>query len=92
MLPPRFVKIRHYGLNSPAHARTTLEQARLLLAATSTTTAAASVATPRTAQAWLLKLTGVDLTRCPRCGYGPLVRRPLPPATLVPAPAPWNTS
>jgi hypothetical protein len=92
VLPPRYVKIRHYGLCSPAHARTTLEHARALLA---TVTAAAVVAVPRTTQEWLLKLTGVDLTRCPRCGYGPLLLEPLPsPATasITAAEILWNTS
>jgi hypothetical protein len=90
VLPPRYVKIRHYGLCSPAHARTTLEQARALLA---TTTVAAIVAAPRTAQEWLFKLTGIDVGRCPRCGYAPLTRHPLPgPATPTLETAPWNTS
>ena len=31
VLPPRFVKIRHYGLMAPRNAKTKLEKARALL-------------------------------------------------------------
>lgn len=94
VLPPGFVKIRHYGLVSPAHARTSLERARALLAPVVRSDGATA---PRTAADWVLNLTGVDLTRCPHCGFAPLLRRPLPPATTAPAPlaaptVPWNTS
>jgi hypothetical protein len=94
VLPPGFVKIRHYGLASPSHACTSLERARALLAPATTT---ATDALPHTAAEWVLKLTGVDLARCPRCGHAPLLRRPLPtPGTATAAPVlrtlPWNTS
>ena len=35
VLPPRFVKIRHYGLMAPANAKTKLEKARALLSSPS---------------------------------------------------------
>jgi hypothetical protein len=28
---------------------------------------------------WLWQLTGMDITRCPECGQGPLLQLPLPP-------------
>ncbi|HMA13904.1 MAG TPA: IS91 family transposase, partial [Kiloniellaceae bacterium] len=93
VLPPRFVKIRHYGLCSPAHARTTLEHARALLAPDDGV--AASAPLPRTAHDWMLRLTGRDLTRCPGCGYAPLARRPLAAAraaSFTPPQRNWDTS
>jgi hypothetical protein len=27
---------------------------------------------------WMRQRTGIDITQCPHCGYGPLVRQPLP--------------
>lgn len=91
VLPPRFVKIRHYGLHAPANAITKLELARQAIAKvrpkTSTTTtlvAAMMLASgqpePRPLEDWralLLRLTGFDPSRCPRCGIGTLTRTPL---------------
>jgi hypothetical protein len=36
---------------------------------------------------WLWPLTGTEITRCPACGQGPLLRLPLPP--LPPRPPSW---
>ena len=36
---------------------------------------------------WMRQRTGIDLTPCPQCGHGPLVRSPLHPLT-VQAPSP----
>lgn len=85
VLPPRFVKIRHYGLYASANVETRLKQARAL------------VPIPRPAptdgirQNWspadikaldarelLFLLTGVDVNRCPRCKVGTLIQLPLP--------------
>jgi hypothetical protein len=86
VLPPRFVKIRHYGLHAPANATTKLETARRLLAAqrpedmaaiTGRATAELATAAPR--EDWhaiLLRLTGIDPTRCRNCG-GTLHSTPL---------------
>ncbi len=64
VLPHGFAKIRHYGLLAPCHVGDRLERARQLLAP--------GVPKPAVAkQTWvdrLLALTGVDVTRCPRCG------------------------
>jgi hypothetical protein len=80
VLPPRFVKIRHYGLMAPRNAKTKLVQARALLSLKAPgadepqgqelNTAAAT----QTWQEMLLALTGKDLTTCPNCGKGRLIR------------------
>jgi hypothetical protein len=83
-LPPRFVKIRHHGLMSAAHATTRLEIARQLLTAAPEAptagidriTALESAATHRWRDIVEL-LTGVDLGTCPRCGGRNLEREPL---------------
>ena len=80
VLPPRYVKIRHYGLHAPAHATTRLEVARRLLERAEIPTAGTSAddgAAPGH-EDWrdlLQRLTGIDPTRCPRCGG---ILRPAP--------------
>ena len=88
VLPPRFVKIRHYGLHAPANATTRLETARRLLEAerpaapaeTTTPTApkpaAGPAAPPPDWREILQRLTGIDPTRCRYCG-GTLRSTPL---------------
>jgi hypothetical protein len=60
VLPPRFIKVRYYGLLSPAH-RHLLLKARQLLSPTTTKlkSAAVSISTP------------LALLTCPHC-HGPL--------------------
>lgn len=86
VLPPRFVKIRHFGLFAAGHVHTRLAQARALLTsvppAATITTAAATADMPETpavqsAAALLLALTGIDIARCPACHRRTLVRHPL---------------
>jgi hypothetical protein len=74
VLPPRFVKIRHFGLFAPGRAAAAhRDRARGLLAAP-------AVATPHEDWRTLFRrLTGIDLTRCPRCGRGTMIATPLPP-------------
>ena len=87
-MPSGFVKIRHYGLMASSNAKTKLAIARRLIegeAAPSIPEAPANEA----ALGWrelLKQLTGVDVTLCPACGQGPLVRLPL--SSLAAAPAP----
>lgn len=89
VLPPRFVKIRHHGLMSAAHATTRLEVARQRLIATAISAGAQPSACPATTAAphpvatseWhdiIELLTGIDLGACPRCGSRTLRREPLP--------------
>jgi hypothetical protein len=73
VLPARFVKIRHFGLFAPGRAAAAhRERARRLLAAP-------PVADPHEDWRTLLRrLTGLDLTRCPRCPRGTMIATPLP--------------
>jgi hypothetical protein len=91
VLPDGFVKLRHYGLLAPGNVNTRLVTARALLEARASTTAPAQSPTPTENeppldwQALLLRLIGIDVTRCQRCG-GEIVSRPLA------QPAPRDTS
>ena len=90
VLPRRFVKIRHYGLHASANATTKLETARRLLEAEPPEVPCAIVdrtplkpaadrTSPPAAEDWrtlLHRLTGIDPTRCRRCG-GTLRSTPL---------------
>lgn len=83
VLPAGFVKIRHFGLFAARQVPTALAHARRLLAGT------APPSTPRPPSDWrtlLRRLTGVDLTRCPRCPHGTMIRHPLPYGAPVYAP------
>jgi Putative transposase/Transposase zinc-binding domain len=84
VLPPRFVKLRHHGLMSAAHATTRLEVARQRLLAGVENAAVAAATPPSIARAplgWrelVEVLTGIDLGACPCCGSRALERQPLP--------------
>lgn len=82
VLPPGFVKIRHYGLLAPNHVATKLDVARRLLgpAAPERAPVPTAAAVPRDFRDILLALTGIDLHVCKRCGGGPVIRGPLDPA------------
>lgn len=87
VLPPGFVKLRHYGLLAPSNVNGKLVAARALLEAR-LPTAQPSPPKPTLADKplpdWrtlLLRLTGIDPTVCRRCG-GPLVSRPSPKPIL----------
>ena len=92
VLPPGFVKIRHYGLLASSNATTRLEVARRLLEAmqpglgaaiglvAAVLLAANSQAPSELPEDWralLERLTGIDLSRCPSCGLGTLRSHPL---------------
>jgi hypothetical protein len=76
VLPPGFVRIRHYGLLAPKNANTKLEKARRLIELSRPTpdhlpyarTDSPTDPQPLTWQELLLQLTGVDVTVCPNCG------------------------
>ena len=91
VLPSNFVKIRHFGLLAPSNVKTKLQRARDLLGpANPVTQSDTADPAPSSTSAWrdlFLRLTGVDLTRCPVCA-GVLVSRPLPRVTLGPPPMP----
>ena len=82
VLPAGFVKLRHYGLLAPGNVNTKLVAAREVLDATPPalvpTSEPATVATVlETTWAELLRrLTGIDVSRCAKCG-GAIQSRPL---------------
>jgi hypothetical protein len=76
VLPPRFVKIRHYGLHSASQATTRLVVARQRLAPHAAPPP--QVDRDADAAALLARLAGVDLRVCPACHLPALVREPLP--------------
>ncbi|MGD0679096.1 MAG: IS91 family transposase [Polyangiaceae bacterium] len=92
VLPPGFVKIRHYGLMAPSNATTKLEVARALLdrSGKGDAVSAPLLSSAHAGSSWqelLLHLTGIDVRRCPACGALAVVRRPLDdPNTLARAP------
>ena len=86
VLPKGFVKIRHYGLLSPANAKTKLETARTLILQMASADQNAQPLAKHPAgkgihlQNWqelLFHLTGINLKTCPKCKKGTLVRSPL---------------
>ena len=88
VLPRRFVRIRHYGFLANPVRLQTLPRVRQWLA--SPTVAIESNA-PREPERWdalLLRLTGKDVTRCPRCGLGHLLVVEALPALLGPGHSP----
>jgi len=99
VLPPGFVKIRHYGLWAAGHVHTRLCAARGLLATNEPPAQPPSVAEVQeqldddnTWQQRLLRLAGIDVTRCPRCGQGTMVSRPLGEPSAVRPVATADTS
>ena len=77
------MKLRHYGLLAPGNVNTKLVAARTVLerrapASPSLTPAplSASAEPPEGWRELLLRLTGVDVTRCRKCG-GTIHSRPL---------------
>jgi hypothetical protein len=93
VLPPGFVKLRHYGLLAPGNVNTRLVAARGVLEGKPRPPPpepppAETSAPANPAPTWrelLLRLTGLDFTRCQKCGGATLSR------ALEPAPA-WDTS
>jgi hypothetical protein len=87
VLPRGYVKIRHFGLMSSAHATTRLELARTLLNAQGSSQTSVTATAPPLVEKTLspnakwreivLTLNGIDLGACPFCGGRNLVREPL---------------
>jgi hypothetical protein len=69
VVPRGFIRVRHYGLLANRHRATKLARCRTLLGV---------VATPLVPPAdesradCVRRLTGIDITRCPVCGGGPM--------------------
>jgi len=68
--PPGLCRMRHYGFLSNRAKEQQLPRCRALLGQAETP----AEAVPATAAALLLGLTGQDVTRCPQCGQGRMVR------------------
>ncbi|MFO0619494.1 MAG: IS91 family transposase [Polyangiaceae bacterium] len=77
VLPPRFVKIRHYGLLAAGNVNTKLVRARDLLGGKAKSTSHR--------EQLLEELCRRLVRKCPNCG-APLIRRPLPTQALARAP------
>jgi hypothetical protein len=77
VLPKGFVRIRHYGFLANRCKGRALRQCRQLCGLTPEPPHRA----PQTVAQWLSHLRGMDITRCPQCGAGPLQRTPLAPDT-----------
>ncbi len=99
ILPPRFVKIRHFGLLAPSNAKTKLERARTLINQQRPPSETEPVpqkfnpsTTTKTWQEMIRDLTGIDLTTCPQCGKGRLIRFRLTGVEHPFAPAIWDSS
>jgi Putative transposase/Transposase zinc-binding domain len=70
VLPPGFVRVRHYGLLANRQRTAKLARCREVLSGRLSPALA-----PRPAESVperIKRLTGVDITRCPVCGTGPL--------------------
>ena len=83
VLPRGFMRIRHFGFlanRTKAHA---LARCRELLRVE-----APQPSEPVNAAERILRLTGTDFTRCPRCGHRPLLREELSPQRSGHAPQP----
>src|SRR5690606_36443905 len=72
ILPPRFVKIRHYGILSTRNKRR-LQRCKKMFRHSRRTTA-----NPAKKETWgelLLRITGKDPTTCPACKKGKMVEK-----------------
>lgn len=88
VLPPRFVRIRHYGLLASRNVATKLARCRALLSADAEPAppADAQPATTVPVKTWrdrLREWTGEDVSRCPHC-RGPLRRWDFEPTASAP--------
>jgi hypothetical protein len=80
VLPDNFVKIRHYGLYASSSVNTTLARAHAQFQPKPEPLVQKPAAEPaRDAHGMMLKLTGKDIHRCPRCGHGRMNRTAVTP-------------
>lgn len=87
VLPKGFMRIRHYGFLANAVRKKSIAQCRKLLSFQKVNSVHEEEETdPETWQHLLERLTGIDVTRCPACKSGHLVRR----GTIPAAPLKWS--
>jgi len=84
VLPPRFVRIRHYGWLANSARQRLLPTVREVLGLSATRASAPLAVAPDTWEATLLRLTGKDVTRCPWCGAGGFLIVAVVPARAEP--------
>lgn len=71
VLPHRFVKIRHYGILSNRNSETKIKRCKEIL----DIPLEKSIISAETWQELLFKITGIDLTICPVCKEGNMVKK-----------------
>jgi hypothetical protein len=87
VLPPGFVKIRHYGLLAPSNIATKLAAARTALTSSTPLPTPSFDVQPSSYDdevLLLFELSAIELTVCPACGALAVVRQPLPTARAPP--------
>jgi len=84
VVPDGFVRIRHFGLLANRRRTATLAKCRALLASPP----GPPPEPPESVRALMLRVTGLDIERCPVCQQGQLRRV----ERLAPAPPAWDTS
>ena len=65
VLPKGFMRIRHYGILSSRNVKTAIPQCRQILGVTEP-----PVKAKETWEESLLRITGIDITKCPQCKLG----------------------
>lgn len=83
VLPDGFMRIRHFGLLANRAKKQALPQCRKLLGLNP----ALPQSPDQSTEDLLLKLTGLDLSRCPACKQGTMII-----VAELPKPRPWNSS
>jgi len=86
VLPKRFVRIRHYGFLGNRLRKQKILLCKKLLNANSPyekATNHSSIETPESWQERLKRLTGIDVTICPRCKQGKMITIATLPTTLI---------
>ncbi len=86
VLPKGFMRVRHFGFLAN-HSKKPLSRCRQLLGLNPDPSAIIKKST----QELMLELTGIDITRCPRCKTGTLAFLAILPACR-PYPAGWDSS
>ena len=83
VLPKGFVRIRHYGLLASRNVGTKLEQARALIQPALSVAKSEPEASSSNWRDIMYEVTGVDLSSCPYCKHGRIVRMPLIPSVSI---------
>lgn len=82
VLPKGFKRIRHFGFLGSRCKAVELDRCRRLLGQS----ADPQPRRKMTVSEWMLKLSGIDIDRCPSCGRRSLIRTRIPPQSPQPLP------